>query len=40
LPSKVCAEGPVFDARSIHWQAATLAPACPPHCEEEQPCLS
>lgn len=40
LPSKVCAEGPVFDARSIHWQTATFAPACPLCNEEEQPCLS
>jgi dihydroorotate dehydrogenase electron transfer subunit len=28
LPSKVCVEGPVFDARSIRWNTATLAPAC------------
>jgi dihydroorotate dehydrogenase electron transfer subunit len=43
LPSKVCAEGPVFDARCIQWQTATPAPVCPPrdshYYEEEQPCL-
>lgn len=36
LPSKVCVEGPIFDARNIQWQTATLAPAC----SENQPCLS
>jgi dihydroorotate dehydrogenase electron transfer subunit len=39
LPSKVCLEGPVFDARSIRW-ASDVMIAAPAACEANIPCLS